>query len=158
MERRGYAIETLAPLIGRLLIASLFLSDGIIRIGHFGLTASVVADQGVPWPQLAAAIAILVDLAGGAALIAGFGTRWAALVLAIETLTTALIVHDYWTVPLAQRAVEQIHFFKDIAVVGGLLALICYGAGPFSVDRYLETRQPRRHPHAARPHRFVAST
>ncbi|HEX6958458.1 MAG TPA: DoxX family protein [Ferrovibrio sp.] len=152
-------IERLTPLLGRILIASLFLSDGIIRIGHFELTASVVADEGVPWPQLAAAIAIVIDLAGAAMLAAGLFTRWAALALAAETLIAAFIVHDYWAAPLAQRPVEQILFFKDIAIIGGLVAVICYGAGPLSLDRDLAGRHRKRQ--ASRlpqpPRRFAAS-
>ena len=79
-------------------------------------------------------IAIGVEVLGGLALIAGFGTRAAALVLAVFTLAATVIFHAYWAVPPEMQMVQQLMFFKNIAVVGGLLVLAAYGAGGWSVD------------------------
>ena len=88
----------------------------------------------MPVPVAAAAIALTVEILGGLALIAGFGTRVAALVLAVFTLVASFYFHNYWSVPAEQQFVTQLLFFKNIAVVGGLLTLAAWGAGTWSLD------------------------
>lgn len=121
-------------LVGRLLLALLFLPAGISKISGFAGTAGYIASKGLPLPEVGAAIAILVEVLGGVALIAGFGTRVAALVLAVFTLVASVFFHNYWGVPAEQAFVQQLMFFKNIAVVGGLLVLAAHGAGAWSVD------------------------
>ena len=67
-------------------------------------------------------------------LLAGFGTRVAALVLAVFTVAASVIFHAYWAVPAEAQMVQQLMFFKNIAVVGGLLVLAAHGAGGWSLD------------------------
>ncbi len=121
-------------LVGRLLLALLFLPAGISKIGGFAGTAGYIASKGLPLPELGAVIAIVVEIVGALALIAGFGTRLAALVLAVFTLVATFIFHNYWGVPADQAFVQQLMFYKNIAVVGGLLVLAAHGAGAWSVD------------------------
>ena len=128
------SLQNPLALVGRLLLALLFLPAGISKIGGFAGTAGYIASKGLPFPTLAAAIAIIVEVAGGLALIAGFGTRWAALALAGFTLVATFFFHNYWGVPADQAMVQQLMFFKNIAVVGGLLVLAAHGAGAWSLD------------------------
>lgn len=121
-------------LAGRLLLAALFLPAGLGKIAGFAGTAGYIASKGLPLPELGAVIAIAVEVLGSLALIAGFGTRIAALVLAGFTLVASFIFHNYWGVPADQAFVQQLMFFKNIGVVGGLLILAANGAGAFSVD------------------------
>jgi len=121
-------------LAGRLLLAALFLPAGLGKIAGFAGTAGYIASKGLPLPELGAVIAIAVEVLGSLALIAGFGTRIAALVLAAFTLVASFIFHNYWGVPADQAYVQQLMFFKNIGVVGGLLILAANGAGAFSVD------------------------
>lgn len=121
-------------LAGRLLLAALFLPAGLGKITSFAGTAGYIASKGLPLPELGAVIAIAVEVLGSLALIAGFGTRIAALVLAAFTLVASFIFHNYWGVPADQAFVQQLMFFKNIGVVGGLLVLAANGAGAFSVD------------------------
>ena len=121
-------------LAGRLLLALLFLPAGISKIGGFAGTVGYIASKGLPMPTAGAAIAVLVEVLGGLALIAGFGTRIAALVLAVFTLLATVFFHAYWAVPAEMQMVQQLMFFKNIAVVGGLLVLAAYGAGAWSLD------------------------
>lgn len=121
-------------LIGRLLLAWLYVPAGIGKIGGFAGTAGYIASKGLPMPELGAVIAIVVEIAGGIALIAGFGTRLAALALALFTLIATFIFHAYWGIPADQVFVQQLMFNKNIAVVGGLLVLAAHGAGAWSVD------------------------
>ena len=121
-------------LAGRLLLALLFLPAGLMKIGGFTGTVGYITSKGLPMPALGAVIAIVVEVLGGLALLAGFGTRVAALVLAVFTVAASVIFHAYWAVPAEAQMVQQLMFFKNIAVVGGLLVLAAHGAGGWSLD------------------------
>lgn len=125
-------------LVGRLLLSVLFLPAGIGKITGFAGTVGYITSVGLPMPTLAAIIALIVEIVGGVALIAGFGTRIAALALALFTLVASFFFHAYWAVPADQQLVTQLLFFKNIAVVGGLLTLATWGAGAWSVDARLK--------------------
>lgn len=121
-------------LLGRILLAALFLPAGIGKLTGFSGTVGYISSAGLPFPELGAALALSVEIAGGVALIIGFGTRPAALALAVFTLVASLFFHNYWAVPVDQQFMQQLLFFKNIAVVGGLLTLAAWGAGAWSVD------------------------
>ncbi len=139
------ALQNPVALLGRLLIAALFIPAGIAKIGGFAGTAGYIASKGLPMPELGAVIAILVEVGVAAALLVGFKARWAALVLALFTLVAAAIFHNFWTLPADQQMVQQLMFTKNIAIVGGLLAFVAFGAGAFSLDaRRAETSASAR--------------
>ncbi len=119
---------------GRLLLASLFLPAGIGKITGFAGTVGFISSAGLPFPELAAAFALTLEIVGSIALIIGVGTRPAALALALFTLVASFFFHAYWAVPADQQFVTQLLFFKNIGVVGGLLMLAAWGAGAWSVD------------------------
>lgn len=119
---------------GRLLLASLFLPAGIGKITGFAGTVGFIASVGLPFPELAAMVALTLEIAGSVALIIGIGTRPAAIALALFTLVASFFFHPYWAVPADQQFVTQLLFFKNIGVVGGLLMLAASGAGAWSVD------------------------
>ncbi|WP_342616147.1 DoxX family protein [Rhodoferax sp. GW822-FHT02A01] len=118
----------------RILLAALFLPAGIGKLTGFGGTVGYIASVGLPLPTLGAALALTVEILGSLALLAGFGTRAAALVLAVFTLVASFFFHAFWAVPADQAFVTQLLFFKNIAVVGGLLAVAANGAGDWSLD------------------------
>ena len=121
-------------LIGRLLIALLFVPAGFGKIAGFAGLAGYIASKGVPLPEVCAAIAIAAELGLGLLILAGFQTRWAALGLAIFVAVITPIFHNFWAVPEAQVMMQQQSFFKNFAIVGGLLVLASFGAGGFSLD------------------------
>lgn len=121
-------------LAARLLLALLFLPAGIAKLTGFEGTVGYISSAGLPLPEVGAALALTVEILGGLALVAGFGTRIAALVLAVFTLAASYFFHNYWTLPADQQFVQQLLFFKNVAVTGGLLALVAFGAGGWSVD------------------------
>lgn len=128
------SLQNPLALVGRLLLAVLFLPAGIGKLTGFAGTVGYIASKGLPMPSVGAALALIVEIVGGLALIFGFGTRIAALVLAVFTLAASVFFHNYWGVPAEQAMVQQLMFFKNIAVVGGLLVLAAFGAGAFSLD------------------------
>lgn len=128
------SLQNTLSLVGRLLLALLFLPAGLSKIGGFAGTVGYISSVGLPLPALGAVLAIMVEVGGGLALLAGFGTRVAAIALALFTLVATVIFHAYWAVPAEQAMMQQLMFFKNIAVVGGLLVLAAHGAGALSID------------------------
>jgi putative oxidoreductase len=130
-------------LAARLLFVVLFLPAGIGKLTGFEGTVGYIASVGLPLPTAAAALALVVEIGAGAALLLGFRTRLAALVLAAFTLVASYFFHAFWAVPADQAYVTQLLFYKNLAVAGGLLALVASGAGRWSLDA-------RREPAASR--------
>lgn len=128
------ALKSPLSFIGRLLFAVLFLPAGWGKLTGFAGSVAYTASGGVPLPQVATALALVVEIGGSLALILGLGTRWAALALALFTLVASFFFHNYWAVPADQVMVTQLLFFKNIAIVGGLLTLAAWGAGAWSLD------------------------
>ena len=128
-------VQSLALLIGRIMLAAIFVISGYGKIGNFAGTASYIASKGLPLPEVGAALAIVLELGGGILLILGLKTRWAALALAAFTLGATYYFHAFWTMPEAQKMMQSLMFQKNLAIIGGLLALAVAGAGAFSIDR-----------------------
>ena len=127
-------LQNSLTLTGRLLLAALFLPAGLSKLTSFSGTVAYISSVGLPLPQVAAALALVVEIVGGLALAAGFGTRIAALALAAFTIVASVFFHNFWAVPAEAQMVQQLLFFKNIAVVGGLLTLAAWGSGAWSVD------------------------
>jgi putative oxidoreductase len=121
-------------LVGRALIALLFIPAGFGKIGGFAGTVGYISSVGVPLPEAAAAIAILVELGLGLMLLVGFQARWAALGMAVFTLVITFVFHHYWDVPAAQVMMQKLNFFKNLAIIGGLFGIVAWGPGGWSID------------------------
>ena len=121
-------------LAGRLLLAWLFLPAGLGKLTGFAGTVGYISSVGLPMPQAAAALAIVVEIVGSLALIAGYRTRVVAIVLAVFTLLASFFFHNFWALPADQQMTQNLLFTKNIAVVGGLLTLAALGAGAWSLD------------------------
>ena len=124
-----------AALVGRILLAALFIISGFGKIGGFEGTAGYIASKGLPMPQVLATLTILVELGGGILLAIGWKARWAALAIAVFTLLAAFLFHNFWTVSGPERMGEFNNFWKNISIVGGMLMAVAFGPGRYSVDR-----------------------
>jgi len=127
--------QDVIALVGRILIAYLFIPAGFGKLMGFAGTVGYVASSGLPLPQVGAAIAILVELGVGIAFLLGYKTRIAAIVLAVFTVLAAVFFHKYWAVPEAMKMMQQINFNKNIAIAGGLLGFAAFGPGRLSIDK-----------------------
>ncbi len=101
----------------------------------FGGAIAYMTRIGAPMPMLAAAILIAMDVVVAIAILIGFHTRPLALLLAVYTLGAAIIGHPFWLTEGPQQMNNMIHFYKNLSIMGGLLALGAAGPGRFSVDR-----------------------
>jgi len=118
-----------AILVGRIFLSIMFILAGFSKLTAIAGTAGWFESLGIPAPTLAAVGSGVVELVGGLAILVGFKTRIAALVLAIFTVAATLIAHTN----LADQ-VQQLFFMKNLAVTGGFLVLAAAGAGAYSVD------------------------
>lgn len=128
------ALQNPLALAGRILLALLFVPAGYGKIAGFSGTVGYAASMGMPLPSVGVAVGLAIELLGGLALLIGWGTRWAALALAVFTLAASFVFHAYWSLPEAQQATQQLMFFKNLAITGGLLAFAAFGAGAWSVE------------------------
>jgi putative oxidoreductase len=124
-----------AALIGRILLSILFIESGFGKIGGFEGTAGYIASRGLPFPQVLAAISILIELGGGLAVLIGWKTRWVALGLIVFMIIITPIFHNFWSAPGAAAMAQQINFMKNVSILGGIFLLFAFGPGRYSADR-----------------------
>uniref|UniRef100_A0A8J4H986 DoxX family protein n=1 Tax=Acidicaldus sp. TaxID=1872105 RepID=A0A8J4H986_9PROT len=117
-------------LVGRVLIAVLFIWSGVGKIENPAGTMQFIALAGLPVPMAAYVVALLVEVGGGVLLLLGWQTRLVASVMALFTLAAALGFHTHFA-----DHNQQIHFMKNLAIMGGLLHVAAFGAGVFSLDQ-----------------------
>ena len=122
-------LKTYLPPLGRLLMSSLFIWDGIGQLRSPSAFAQYLASLHVPLPNVAIWISAFIHVLGGMALLVGFKTRWAAALLALLCLGTAFGVH----LPIGDQD-NMIHFYKNLVMTGGFLYVIAFGAGAISID------------------------
>ena len=124
-----------AALVGRALLATIFVISGWGKITGFAGTAGYIASKGMPMPELMAAGAIAVEFFGGLALLAGFKARWAAAVIFLFMIPTTLIFHGPAGLPPQEAQGQMIHLLKNLSIMGGMLMVFAFGPGKFSIDR-----------------------
>lgn len=129
------SLTNLFALVGRILLAAIFIKSGYSKIGGFDGTVAYIAAAGLPLPQVGAVVAIVIELVGGIALAIGFKTRWVALAIGIFTLVAAFFFHNYWAMAPDRVLAQSISFWKNVAITGGMLMVVAFGAGAYSVDR-----------------------
>lgn len=122
-------------LLGRLLLAYIFLMSGYGKITGFAGSAKYMAKYGMPAIEPLLVAAIIVELVGGLALAVGWKARWAAWALFLFIIPTTLIFHAYWAVPADQAYGQLIHFQKNLAIMGGMLYVALMGPGRLSLDK-----------------------
>lgn len=130
-------MRALTDPLARILISAIFIYSGISQLMHFDATARVIGGTGVPLATVAATVAILIDLAGGAMLIIGWQTKLAAAILFIYLIPVTVMVHNFWAAPPQMHEMQLLNFLKNLGIMGGLLILATRGAGASSVDASL---------------------
>ncbi|MCW1381374.1 DoxX family protein [Novosphingobium sp. KCTC 2891] len=115
---------------GRVLLAAIFVLSGVSKLTAPAATLAYITSAGLPLPQVALAAAILIELGGGLALIAGYRPRLVALLLAGFSVVTAFAFHGQ----LGDQN-QFIHFFKNIAMAGGLMQVAAFGGGRIAIHR-----------------------
>jgi putative oxidoreductase len=132
-----------ALLAARILLMLLFVVFGWDKLTKFGDTIGYMTQTGVPDAPFAAVIAVVMELFIGVGLAVGLMTRLLALLMAVYTLATAIIGHPFWSMTGGAAVDAELNFFKNISIIGGLLAIYVGGGGRYSVDATIKFDHPR---------------
>lgn len=123
-----------ASLVGRILLALIFLGSGFSKVTAWSATAGYMVAKGMPMVPVLLAGAALLELAGGLAVLVGYHARIAAWALFLYLIPTTLIFHNFWVLEGMERQNMMGHFMKNLAIMGGLLILAAHGPGAASLD------------------------
>jgi putative oxidoreductase len=124
-----------AALTGRILLAAIFVIAGVGKITGYDGTAGYMAAKGLPMVGVLLPLTILTEVGGGLALAIGWKARWVALWLFLFLIPVTLVFHRFWGIDPAQAQAMQIHFLKNLSIMGGMLMVVAFGPGAFSVDK-----------------------
>lgn len=131
---RNVAAQPTLALVGRILLASLFLVSGITKLTSLDQTAGYMASVGIPSAHALALIAGCAEILGGLALVVGALTRLASLGLILFLIPTTLLFHNFWALEGPEQQMQMVNFLKNLQIMGGLALLIAFGPGRYSVD------------------------
>jgi len=143
MAQLADVVQGFVSLLARLFIAAIFLASAIgNKIPQFQETAAYMASEGVPNPKFALFGAIGLLLIGGISVVLGAWTRFGSIFLLVFLVAATYYFHDFWKfADPGQRQLQTIQFMKNLAIGGGLLSLVAFGGGPWSVDGWTEARR-----------------
>lgn len=120
---------------GRILLALIFIVSGIGKITGYAATAATMAAKGLPLVEILLPLTIATELGGSLLLVVGWKARWAAALLFLFLIPTTLIFHAFWGIEPKLAHMQQIHFLKNVAIMGGMLMVLALGPGAWSMDR-----------------------
>lgn len=128
------AAQSQAMLIGRILLAAVFLVAGARKLMGVAASAGYLAKLGFPAPEIMVWVAIVIEIGGAVLLITGWNARRAAWLLILFVAIATAMAHRFWEFDAAQYANQLNHFLKNVAIIGGLLYVAVLGAGSASLD------------------------
>jgi putative oxidoreductase len=126
--------NSLITLAARILISVMFLISGVFKVAAYAQIVGYATAMHLPAPGVAIALAAVVELACGLAVLAGFKTRLVAWVLFLYLIPVTFFFHNFWAVQGAEQQTQMVNFLKNAAIMGGLLLLAVNGAGAYSAD------------------------
>jgi putative oxidoreductase len=123
-------------LIGRIMLAWVFVGVAYGTMTYLAGSVAYFTSLKLTRPELWAWLALLLEILMAASLILGIGTRYGAILVVVFVLVATAIAHRYWEYPAGPQQIGQYNnFLKNIAIMGGALAIFVTGAGRFSLDR-----------------------
>lgn len=123
-------------LLARVLLSAIFVIFGFMKIGAFAGMVAYASAMHVPFPQLAIVVAILVELGAGLMVLVGYKTKWAALAIALFLVPVTYYFHTNFA-----DQTNTTMFWKNLSIMGGMLALAASGAGKYSLDSFLKPKR-----------------
>lgn len=128
-------VTKFGPVVGRCLIALIFLISGIGKVTGYAGTAGYMNSKGLPMVDVLLVLSIIIEIGGALMVIAGWKARLAATVIFLWMIPVTLAFHAFWSVPQEQQMLQQIMFLKNLAIMGGLLYIMAFGSGRYSLDK-----------------------
>lgn len=123
--------------LARVLLAFIFVQAGLGKIGAIDATVANMQHAGIPYPHVLVYGAIALELGGGLMLMTGLLARWVAAAFFCYILSLAFIFHAYWVAAPAMERTQHALFFGHLSMMGGMLCVVAFGAGPWSLDALL---------------------
>ena len=123
----------IVPLVGRLMMTYIFATSGIAKIFAWSGNVTYMSTRHLPMIPVLLAIAMVIELAGSICLITGYQARIAAFVMFLYTTAVTVIFHNYWAASEAMAGMQETHFRKNLAIMGGLLVLAYSGPGKWAL-------------------------
>jgi putative oxidoreductase len=144
METKVNRVKTgSVGLLGRVLVAMIFLVAGLGKIPNFEQTVQYMTAQGFPLAPVFLFPAIFVEVIGGLMILVGLRARLASGLLFLYLIPLTVVFHGFWSLSGVERQMQFGNFLKNLAIMGGLLGIVAYGAGAISIDRWLERRRAK---------------
>ncbi|MCZ6719243.1 MAG: DoxX family protein [Gammaproteobacteria bacterium] len=125
-------VQRYGPIVGRILLAAIFIVAGMNKLLNFGGTVAYMESAGLPMVEVLLVATIVIELGGGLMIALAWNARWAALAIFLFIIPVTLIFHDFWTVEGQEMQNQLNHFMKNLAIMGGMLYVIVMGSGPYS--------------------------
>jgi putative oxidoreductase len=116
-------------LLGRLLMAYIFVTSGMGKVFSWAGNVAYMNTRHLPLVPVLLAIAMVVEVGGAICLISGLYTRTAAFVMFVYMIFVTVIFHAYWSAPPNLAPMQETHFRKNLAIMGGLLFVAAHGPG-----------------------------
>ena len=122
-------------LAARIALGLIFVTSGFAKLTGLAAFSASLAARGVPAAELFGVIGAAVEFFGGVLIVLGLATRYAALLMILFVIVATLISHRFWEYADAQQyRAQQSQFMKNLAIIGGFIALFAGGAGRISMD------------------------
>ncbi|MFV1997500.1 MAG: DoxX family protein [Acidiferrobacterales bacterium] len=129
-------LKQYGPLVGRVLLAVMFLLAGINKIGGFAATSGWMASKGLPMTDVLLVLTIIIEIGGAVMIMVGWKASIGAAALLLFTIVASYVFHDFWNLTDTQAIQTQmIMLMKNLSIVGGLLIVMAFGTGPYSVEK-----------------------
>jgi putative oxidoreductase len=122
-------------LLGRILLGGIFVLSGYGKLMGLSAFAASLEQKGVPFASVMALIGAPVEFFGGLAIVLGIETRYSAALMVAFVIMATLISHRFWEYQDAVRQMQQTHFLKNMAIIGGFVVLFVQGGGSFALAR-----------------------
>jgi putative oxidoreductase len=123
------------PLTGRLMITYIFATSGIAKVFSWSDNVQYMSTRHLPMIPVLLVIAAFIELAGSVCLITGYQIRIAAFVMFLYTTVVTVLFHNYWAASAAMAGIQETHFRKNVAIMGGLLMVAYSGGGKWALGK-----------------------
>jgi putative oxidoreductase len=142
MQKITELVELPSLLLGRFLLGAYFIIPGVQKITQYEFMIQYMTKHSVPFIDVLLPVTIIFQILLGLLIIFGFKTKLSAFLLAAITLLISMYMHNFWDLPEGSDVVHETqNFFKNMAIMAGLLVLSARGAGEFSIDNWRSQRK-----------------
>lgn len=128
-------IKQYGPLIGRILMSAIFILAGYDKIIGFENTSGYMESKGLPMADVLLVLTIIIELGGGILILVGWNARWAAAAIMLFLIPVTYVFHPFWSLEGREATMEYYAFMKNLTIMGGMIYIVAYGSGPFSLQK-----------------------